>query len=311
LGGFYWKPVHERRSRIVTHAQIDFYRTFGFVVLPELIEPETVAALSEEFDRVLPEAFGDSWPERHDDGISGHYLPAMGPRTPVSRELAERLLGAGEALLGAAALPWDVQEILLFDQAALHDDFGIPAVGVKLGAYLEPLRAETGALRLVPGSQHAEFWVRLRRWLRDNPVEDPQALRRQVDSIPCFVAETEPGDVIAFDVHTFHASVYGRDRRQWTVTYLKDPQTKEERAAFDEVVADEARWATEPVGYDRALYPLLPSDDAPYVVRLRELGVFACCAGSRSPLSRFAGSDARPDRGPGSIEHGAVDLEDE
>jgi hypothetical protein len=105
LGGFYWKPVHERRSRIVTHAQIDFYRTFGFVVLPELIEPETVAALSEEFDRVLPEAFGDSWPERHDDGISGHYLPAMGPRTPVSRELAERLLGAGEALLGAAALP--------------------------------------------------------------------------------------------------------------------------------------------------------------------------------------------------------------
>jgi hypothetical protein len=53
LGGFYWKPVHERRSRIVTHAQIDFYRTFGFVVLPELIEPETVAALSEEFDRVL------------------------------------------------------------------------------------------------------------------------------------------------------------------------------------------------------------------------------------------------------------------
>src|SRR5688572_31359581 len=117
---------------MVTHAQIDFYRTFGFVVLPELIEPETVAALSEEFDRVLPEAFGAHWPEREDDGISGHYLPAMGPRTPVGRELAERLLGVGEALLGATALPWDVQEILLFDQAGLHDDFGIQATGVKL-----------------------------------------------------------------------------------------------------------------------------------------------------------------------------------
>lgn len=43
---------------MVTHAQVDFYRTFGFVVLGELIEPETVAALSQEFDRVLPEAFG-------------------------------------------------------------------------------------------------------------------------------------------------------------------------------------------------------------------------------------------------------------
>lgn len=259
---------------MVTHAQIDFYRTFGFVVLPELIEPETVAALSEEFDRVLPEAFGAQWPEREDDGISGHYLPAMGPRTPVGRELAERLLGAGEALLGAPATPWDVQEILLFDQAALHDDFGIPAVGVKLVTYLEPLRAETGALRLVPGSQHAEFRSRLRQWLRDNPVEDSQALRQQVDATPCFVAETEPGDVIAFDVHTFHASVYGRDRRQWTATYLKDPQTREERAAFDEVVTDEASWAGEPVDYDRELYPLFPAEETPYVARLRELGVF-------------------------------------
>ena len=258
---------------MVTHAQIDFYRTFGFVVLRELIEPEMVAALSQEFDRVLPEAFGAHWPEREDDGISGHYLPAMGPRTPVGRELAERLLGAGEALLGATALPWDVQEILLFDQAGLHDDFGIPATGVKLVTYLEPLRADNGALRLVPGSQHSEFRTRLRRWLRDNPVEDSQALRQQVDGTPCFVAETEAGDVVAFDVHTFHASVYGRDRRQWTATYLKDPQTEEERAVFDEVVANEARWATEPVDYDRALYPLFPPDDVPYVARLRELGV--------------------------------------
>jgi hypothetical protein len=91
---------------VITHAQIDFYRTFGFVVLPELIAAETVEALSEEFDRVLPEAFGSQWPEREDDGISGHYLPAMGPRTPVGCELAERLLDVGEALLGAPALPW-------------------------------------------------------------------------------------------------------------------------------------------------------------------------------------------------------------
>jgi len=147
---------------MVTHAQIDFYRSFGFVVLPELIEPETVAALSEEFDRVLPEAFGAHWPEREDDGISGHYLPAMGPRTPVGRELAERLLGVGEALLGATAIPWDVQEILLFDQAGLHDDFGIQATGVKLVTYLELLRADNGALRLVPGSHHPEFRLRFR-----------------------------------------------------------------------------------------------------------------------------------------------------
>ena len=130
---------------MVTRAQIDIYRTFGFVVLPGLIGPDDMAALSAELDRVLPEAFGDRWREREDDGISGHHLPAIGPRTPVSRELAERLLGAGEQLLGAAALPWAVQEILLFDQAGLHDDFGIAAAGVKLVTYLEPLRGERRA----------------------------------------------------------------------------------------------------------------------------------------------------------------------
>jgi hypothetical protein len=239
----------------LTHDQIDHYRTFGFVILPELVSAD-VAALSDEFDRVLPEAFGERWPERQDDGISGHYLPAFGPRTPVSRRLAETLLPVGEALLGAPALPWDVQEILLFAEAGLHDDFGIDAKGVKLVVYLEPLRAGNGALRLVPGSHHPEFRRSFRAWLRSHPVEDSAALRRQVESLPCFVAETEPGDVVAFDVHTFHASIYGRDRRQWTVTYLKEPQTEEERAAFDEVVADELRWAAEPVDYDRDAFPL-------------------------------------------------------
>jgi hypothetical protein len=65
----------------------------------------------------------------------------MGPRIPVSRKLAEALLGAGEALVGARALPWNVQEILLFDQAGLHDDFGIAAAGVKFVTYLESLSA--------------------------------------------------------------------------------------------------------------------------------------------------------------------------
>jgi Phytanoyl-CoA dioxygenase (PhyH) len=239
---------------VLTRDQIDYYRTFGFVVVPRLIAAD-VAALADEFDRVLPEAFGERWPERHDDGISGHYLPAFGPRTPVSRRLAETLLPVGKALLGATVLPWDVQEILLFGEAGLHDDFGIEARGVKLVAYLEPLQARNGALRLVPGSHHPEFRRSLREWLRRNRVGDSEELRRQVESLPCVVAETEPGDVIAFDVHTFHASVYGVDRRQWTVTYLKDPETEEERAAFDEVVADEMRWAEEPVDYDRTLYP--------------------------------------------------------
>lgn len=265
----------------MTRAEVDRFRTFGFLVLPGLIDGDTVAALSTEFDRALPDAFGPRFHGRSEkNGITGHYLPAMGPRTLVSRGLVERLLAVGEALLGAPALPWYAQEILFFDQAALHDDYGIPATGVKLVAYLEPLHARNGALRLVPGSHHPDLSASLRDCLRRHPVEDSEELRRQVDETPCFVAETSPGDVIAFDLHTFHASIYGRDRCQWTVTYFKDPGTDAERRAFAEVVADGARWAGERAAYDRGAYPYFPPEwvagesEAAYVARLRELGVF-------------------------------------
>ena len=35
-----------------------------------------------------------------------------------------------------------------------------------------------------------------------------------------------------------HTSIRGRDRRQWTVSYVRDPATAEETAAFTDVVID-------------------------------------------------------------------------
>ena len=41
------------------------------------------------------------------------------------------------------------------------------------------------------------------------------------------VVESRPGDVIAFDLHTFHASFGGRDRLAWTIEYLSAPEDEE------------------------------------------------------------------------------------
>jgi hypothetical protein len=43
------------------------------------------------------------------------------------------------------------------------------------------------------------------------------------------VAATTPGDVIAFDLHTWHASTGGRDRLAWTAVYQRCPETDAER----------------------------------------------------------------------------------
>jgi hypothetical protein len=70
---------------------------------------------------------------------------------------------------------------------------------------------------------------------------------------PGAAAETSPGDVIAFDLHTFHASLGGRDRLAWTIEYLADPGDADEREKC-------LRWLTDAFeqefrGFDKERYP--------------------------------------------------------
>ncbi len=48
--------------------------------------------------------------------------------------------------------------------------------------------------------------------------------------VPGVVVESRPGDVVPFDLHTFHASFGGRDRLAWTIEYLALPRDDASRA---------------------------------------------------------------------------------
>lgn len=280
---------------MLTKDQISLYRTFGFLVLRRHLDPNTMTALTEEVDRAFLDAFGNRCSERPNQGggIEGHYLPVMSGRTPISRRLVEdeRFFGVAEELLGALPLPTYAEAILYFGQSGMHDDYGLPVTAVKFFCYLVTLRPENGALRLLPGSHHAEFGASVRTYLRRHPANDHRELQQQTETLPCFVAESEPGDVIAFDAHVFHGSIYGQDRRQWTVTFHKDPSNPEELAAYGEWLEDEVRSRVlegqEPP-YEFKRYPLhdpmgIADHTATparrrFVPRMRELGVFEALA---------------------------------
>jgi hypothetical protein len=80
-------------------------------------------------------------------------------RTPHSLALVEdpRFLATARRLVGAAVVPFYAEGILYFGEAGFHDDAGPGVTAVKCVAYLEPLTAATGALRLLPGSHHPEL----------------------------------------------------------------------------------------------------------------------------------------------------------
>jgi hypothetical protein len=264
---------------MLTTAQADHYTTFGFAVLRGFLA-DRVAVLSAEVDASIRDAYAATYDERVIDGISGHYLPMAARLTPVSASLVcdnPRFIDAAGQLLGGRVIPECPEGVLYFAEAGWHTDDGIGVRGVKFAAYFEPLTVGNGALRLVPCSHRPEANARLAAYASRQPPFGTGAYRA---SVPGYVAETTPGDVVAFDLHAWHASFGGRDRLAWTAVYQRCPETAAERDRALRSVHDSFEQAFR--GFDRGRYPVWRDwladaaahpRRAPVIERMRQAGV--------------------------------------
>ena len=257
---------------MLSNAQIDHFRTFGFVALPNFLGTDRAAALRDEVDAAIRDAYATTFDERIIDGISGHYLPMASRLTPLSASLVcddPVLIDVAEQLLGCQVLPSIPEGALYFGEAGWHDDDGIGVHGVKFATYFDDLDAENGALRFVPCSHHADGRPHLRAYQRAHYEE-----------VPGVTVPSHLGDVVAFDLHTFHASFGGRDRLAWATIYLSASEDDDSRERI-------RRWMTDAFeqefrGFDRSRYPtwrdwLINPDGgrrrAVVIERLRDAGV--------------------------------------
>ena len=132
--------------------------------------------LRAEVDAAIRDAYAATYDERVIDEISGHYLPMTSRLTPVSTSLVcddPRFIDAAEQLLGGPVHPGCPEGVLYFAEAGWHSDDGIGVRGVKFAAYFDQLTADTGALRLVPGSHHPEQNARLAAYSkRRGPIQN-------------------------------------------------------------------------------------------------------------------------------------------
>ena len=268
---------------MLTTAQAGHFAVFGFAVLRGFLA-DRAAALRAETDTAIRDAYAATYDERVIDGISGHYLPMASRLTPVSASLVcddPRFIDAAEQLLGGPVIPECPEGVLYFAEAGWHTDDGIGVQGVKFAAYFDELTAGTGALRLVPGSHHPEQGARLAAYTRRHPAvrTDAEAAAYRA-SFPGYAAETVPADVIAFDLHTWHASFGGRDRLAWTAIYQRCPETAQERDRTLRSANDGFEQAYR--GFDRDRYPVWRDwlagaaghpCRAPVIERMRQAGV--------------------------------------
>ncbi|KAA2264186.1 phytanoyl-CoA dioxygenase family protein [Solihabitans fulvus] len=259
---------------------LDFFREFGFLKLPGFLDADTVTALEAE----VRSGLGRSYQLPTDKpsvvtGYEGYYLPLMAEGNPVSRALTsgDRLLSLGRQLLGAPVMPKPAKGILYSDASGWHRDAAGPDLSaVKVAAYLSPVTAESGALRFVPGSHEQGFSDRLARFRDAHPEGSPLDEDAEAALWPGVPVPTEPGDIVVFDVHIWHAALFGSLRAQWSVSYVAVPETEAQRAAARDYIDLFLR-----VGhrYDRSAFPYYDPDwlveDRPdFAHAMADLGLF-------------------------------------
>lgn len=247
-------------SQHATHFDV-----FGYALLPRFADVE---ALSAEFDACMSDAFAS--PSHMNAGAAGNrfrYVPTMCERTPHSLALLRLLAPVASAILQAPVLPSRAKATTYRGSTKWHRDSDSSLKSVGLILYLEPVDAQSGALRVLPGSHWTDYGSVV------------QAFTSNAEAMPGVAIPTVPGDVIALNEHLFHASSGGDERRQWRVDFVADQPGADEALRNYFARQYTPGWDG---GYDVDRYPSYGEYwrtlDAGWSQRLDELGAYQAAA---------------------------------
>ena len=211
----------------LTQQQAKFFETFGFLTLPGLFRAE-IEEISEAFEAV----FANEGHPRMETYVELHgeerriIIPQFVTKHPTLDRLRRdpRVDGIVRALLGND-YEYAESDGNRFDcESFWHSDtYGAPMLirHLKLSFYLDRLRSDSGAIRVIPGSQYfrESFATALRNGFRD-PAQIKEQFGVAARDIPSIALETDPGDLVVWDFRTIHGSYHGGiGRRLFSINF--------------------------------------------------------------------------------------------
>ena len=217
---------------MLTAEQVNHFEAFGFLLLRQLYSPDEMAELSRELAEVLQAQREGSSNDSSFQGVSpfiehGRELVDL-PEDDRMYQAMEQLLGDGFVWGGSEGVSGSFNET---NDHQWHSDRGgqidLNYRRIKIMIYLQAMRQETGALRVIPGSHHASFHRLLLPLQEQKPGTSPEAYGVEGHDLPCTTLEVDPGDVVVFDHYLFHA-VYGKQgrRRYVALKFAAKPETE-------------------------------------------------------------------------------------
>jgi len=217
---------------MLTPKQLLTFNTFGFIILKNFFNEKEVTAIRNEY---YYKANIASTFELF-NGTKRQVFDMTGDDTPFFASLFEdeRLLSKAEQIHGKV-LPQQIQADRHTKNTYWHHDVtGWEWKGIKFAFYLDAMKSDNGALRVIPGS-HLQPWhdyldnikTLKYKWVRKN--NKSAASGQNILEIPGYACETTPRDVILFDLRIYHASYGGSsDRHMGSVSYANYPTTSQE-----------------------------------------------------------------------------------
>jgi hypothetical protein len=191
----------------LTPQQVKFFQTFGYLHLPGLVR-----------DRIdeITRAFHEVW-ERKGHVHSGAQRSALVPfidRHEVLSALLDdpRIEGLAGSLLGEDFNYLTSDGNYYVGDTNWHcDSFHDDLTYLKIAFYLDPVKRDSGALRIIPGTHLVD---RYREALGPLVQRSREELGVHGRDVPAAALESEPGDVVCFNHTCLHASFGGSNRRR-------------------------------------------------------------------------------------------------
>ena len=213
------------------------FEAFGFLFKRQVLSQD-------EIGEVISEA-SDIW-EKDRSGRpfaqEGQLVTPFVELSPKLSRLAEddRIYGTVERLLGPDFV-WAGSEgnVAVNEIHRWHADRpGDRQLGykrVKVNVYLDPVTADSGALRVIPGSHRTPLHTGLHALNAVQSAPGPTPFGVDGPDMPGVPLESSPGDVVFFNQSLYHAMFNGwAGRRYIALKYADTPRTVEDVEALQE-----------------------------------------------------------------------------
>ena len=216
--------------------QYAFFDAFGYIHLRGLLA-DRIGDIITAFDEVWQQSGGGHHGRRHNHRersctiqfIDRHPLLSSLLDDPRIHGLATRILGDDFNYMGSDGNYYTGETLWHSDGVWMPD-----LRHIKIAFYLDPLTAETGTIRVIPGSHRFgdAYCNEVQKGLCGG---DSFGLSGQ--EIPAVAIDIRPGDLVLFDHRLKHAAYGGgRRRRMFTMNYFATMDTEAKHEAAVEIM---------------------------------------------------------------------------